>query len=158
MRRLHDLDAKDREILALLEADGRTPNSEIARLTHLSAPTVAERIARLRDIGVIRGFTVDVDPTRIGLPISAIIEFQPRSNDDHAAVAAVNRHPAVQCCYRVTGPSLLVMIVRVADNHALTNLLADFNRYGNTQTAVILSAETENRFYFAERPAEQRTA
>ena len=50
------------------------------------------------------------------------------------------------------------MIVRVADNHALTNLLADFNRYGNTQTAVILSAESENRFYFAERPAEQRTA
>ena len=55
MRRVHDLDAKDREILALLEADGRRSSSEIARLTSLSAPTVAERIARLRDIGVIRG-------------------------------------------------------------------------------------------------------
>lgn len=152
MRRLHDLDTKDREILALLEADGRRANSEIARLTGLSAPTVAERIARLRDIGVIRGFTVDIDPARIGLPISAIIEFQPRSNDDVGAVAAVNRNPAVQCCYRVTGPSLLVMIVRVADNLALTKLLAEFTHYGDTKTAVILSAESENRFFFAEQP------
>jgi Lrp/AsnC family leucine-responsive transcriptional regulator len=152
MRRLHDLDAKDREILALLEDDGRRPNSEIARLTALSAPTVAERIARLRDIGVIRSFTVDIDPARIGLPISAIIEFQPRSNDDQRAIAAVNRHPAVECCYRVTGPSLLVMIVRVADNAALTKLLADFSHHGNTKTAVILSAECENRRYFAEGP------
>ena len=149
MRRLHDLDAKDREILALLEADGRRPNSEIARLTGLSAPTVAERIARLRDIGVIRGFTVDIDPARIGLPIAAIIEFQPRSNDDFAAVAAVSRHPAVQCCYRVTGPTLLMMIVRVADNAALTRLLEEFTHFGDTKTAVILSAECENRFYFA---------
>ena len=150
MRRLHDLDAKDREILALLEDDGRRPNSEIARLTGLSAPTVAERIARLRDIGVIRGFTVDIDPARIGLPISAIVEFQPRSNDDERAVAAVNSNPAVQSCYRVTGPSLLVLIVRVADNAALTRLLAEFTHYGDTKTAVILSVESEDRPFFAD--------
>ena len=150
MRRLHDLDAKDREILALLEDDGRRPNSEIARLTTLAAPTVAERIARLRDIGVIRGFTVDIDPSRIGLPISAIVEFQPRSNDDERAVAAVNSNPAVQSCYRVTGPSLLVMIVRVADNAALTRLLAEFTHSGDTKTAVILSVESEDRPFFAD--------
>lgn len=152
MRRLHDLDTKDREILALLETDGRRANSEIARLTGLSAPTVAERIARLRDIGVIRNFTVDIDPARIGLPISAIIEFQPRSNSDFAAVDTVSRNPAVHCCYRVTGPALLLMIVRVADNAALTKLLAEFTLHGDTKTAVILSTELENRFYFADQP------
>ena len=150
MRRLHDLDAKDREILALLEVDGRRANSEIARLTNLSAPTVAERIARLRDIGVIKGFTVDIDPARVGLPISAIIEFQPRSNDDERAVTAINSHPAVQCCYRVTGPSLLVLIVRVADNAALTRLLAEFTHFGDTKTAVILSTELGKRYFFAD--------
>ena len=115
MRRLHDLDAKDREILALLEADGRRATSDIARATGLAAPTVAERIARLRDIGVIRGFSVDIDPARIGLPISAIIEFQPRHNDDAAAIAAITHHPAVRHCYRVTGCCDEVF-VRVADN------------------------------------------
>jgi len=75
VRRVHDLDTKDRQILALLEQDGRRSSSEIARLTSLSAPTVAERIARLRDIGVIQGFTVKINPAKVGLPISAIIEF-----------------------------------------------------------------------------------
>ena len=156
MRRLHDLDTKDREILALLEVDGRRANSEIARLTSLSAPTVAERIARLRDIGVIKGFTVDIDPGRIGLPISAIIEFQPRSNDDERAVTYINNHSAVQCCYRVTGPSLLVVIVRVADNAALTRLLAEFTHYGDTKTAVILSTELDKRYFFADGSEQPR--
>ena len=153
MRRLHDLDAKDREILALLELDGRRPNSDIARLTNLSAPTVAERIARLRDIGVIRGFTVDVDEARVGLPISAIVEFQPRSNDDSFAVNAVTSHPAVRSCYTVTGPSLLVLIVRVPDNLALKNLLQEFNRYGDTKTSVILATFFEDKPLFA-KPSE----
>ena len=62
MRRLHDLDAKDREILALLELDGRRANSEIARLTSLSAPTVAERIARLRDYRVTKAIRDTLAP------------------------------------------------------------------------------------------------
>ena len=152
MRRLHDLDAKDREILALLEADGRRATSDIARATGLAAPTVAERIARLRDIGVIRGFSVDIDPARIGLPISAIIEFQPRHNDDSAAIAAITHHPAVRHCYRVTGPSLLTVFVRVADNAALTRLLAEFTRHGDTKTAVVLSVDSENCHFFAGQP------
>ena len=150
MRRLHDLDAKDRQILALLEVDGRRSNSDIARLTHLSAPTVAERIARLRDIGVIRGFTVNIDPTKVGLPIAAIVEFQPRSNDDSHAIAAVTRHPAVRSCHTVTGPALLVLTVRVPDNLALKNFLQDINRFGDTKTSVVLGSYFEDRPLFAE--------
>ena len=150
MRRVHDLDAKDREILALLETDGRRSSSEIARLTSLSAPTVAERIARLRDIGVIQGFTVKINPAKVGLPISALIEFQPRANNDVEGIAAVCRHPAVHACYRVTGPSLLVLMVRVADNAALTEMLAEFTRHGDTKTAVILSTDIDGRPIFAE--------
>lgn len=149
MRRVHDLDAKDREILALLEVDGRRSSSEIARLTSLSAPTVAERIARLRDIGVIQGFTVKINSSKVGLPISAIIEFQPRTNNDAEAIAAVCKHSAVHACYRVTGPSLLVLMVRLADNAALTELLREFTRFGDTKTAVILSTDIEERPIFA---------
>ena len=150
MRRVHDLDSKDRQILALLEQDGRRSSSEIARLTSLSAPTVAERIARLRDIGVIQGFTVKINPAKVGLPISAIIEFQPRANNDFEAIATVCRHPAVYACYRVTGPSLLVLMVRLSDNAALTTMLQEFSRFGDTKTAVILSTDLEERPIFAE--------
>ena len=150
MRRLHDLDAKDRHILALLETDGRRANSDIARITGLSAPTVAERIARMRDIGVIRGFTVKIDAAKIGLPVGAIIEFQPPSNMDLDAVNAVAGHPAVRSCYKVTGNSLLIMLVRLVDSAALHGLLLEFAKHGETRTALILSSELEERPIFAE--------
>lgn len=156
MRRTSDLDSKDREILALLEADARRSNSDIGRLTALSAPTVAERIARLRDIGVIQGFSVQIDPARIGLPVSAIVEFQPHAARDAEAVEIATRHPGVRACYRVTGNALLVLMVRVADNDRLKALLSDLLRAGETKTAVILATDFEDRPFFADhRPVEK---
>lgn len=150
MRRVHDLDAKDREILALLETDARRSSSEIARLTSLSAPTVAERIARLRDIGVIRGFTVKVDPAKIGLPIAAVIEFKPRTNDHDQAVAMISAYPGVRDCYKVTGQMLLVLIVRVLDNDSLNRMLEELSHHGETKTSIILATEFRDRPIFAD--------
>ncbi len=149
MRRVHDLDGKDRQILALLETDARRSNSEIARLTNLSAPTVAERIARLRDIGVIERFTVRIDPARVGLPVSAVVEFQPHSSQDADARNAIISHPAVRTCYRVTGSSLLVLILRVPATGTLQDVLDQFIRYGETKTSVILWTDVEDRPIFA---------
>ena len=148
MRRLHDLDAKDREILHLLEEDGRRSNSDIARMTNLSAPTVAERIARLRDIGVIRGFSVKIDPARVGLPIAAIIEFKPSSNDHDHAVATISAFPGVRDCFKVTGQALLVCIVRVPDNDSLNRMLEELSHHGETKTSIILTTEFKDRPLF----------
>jgi Lrp/AsnC family leucine-responsive transcriptional regulator len=150
VRRVHDLDAKDRQILALLESDARRSNTEIARLTSLSAPTAAERIARLKDIGVIRGFTTKIDPARVGLAVSAIIQFRPHVMNDMEAIQFVTRFPQVRDCYRVTGSALLFMLVRVPDNDGLKALLADLYKHGETQTSVILSTEFERRAMFSE--------
>lgn len=149
MRRTHDLDAKDRQILALLEADARRANSDIARLTNLSAPTVAERIARLRDIGVIKGFTVQIDAARVGLPILAVIQFRPTKLNDDEAAELVSKLPEVRDCFRVTGDALLILIVRVADNECLRAFLADLYKHGDTRTSVVLNTEFEQRPIFA---------
>ena len=148
MRRTHDMDVKDRQILSLLEEDARRSNSDIARLTHLSAPTVAERIARLRDIGVIKGFTVRVDAAKVGLPVNAIIEFKPNSMSDDEAAAFVTKLPEVRDCYRVTGAALLVMVVRLESNEALRTLLATLYKHGETETSVVLRTECEQRPFF----------
>ena len=154
MRRTHDLDAKDRQILGLLESDARRSNSDIARITNLSAPTVAERIARLRDIGVIRGFTTKIDSTKIGLPVSALIEFRPHTMTDMEAIDFVMRFQQIRDCYRVTGNALLVLLVRVPDNDGLKGLLADLYKQGETRTSVILSTEIEARPIFSQ-PSDQ---
>lgn len=149
MRRTHDLDAKDRQILALLESDARRSNSDIARITQLSAPTVAERIARLRDIGVIRGFTTMIDAAKVGLPVSAIIEFRPHTMTDMEAIDFATRFPQIRDCYRVTGNALLVLHVRVADNDGLKALLADLYKQGETRTSVVLHTEVDRRPIFS---------
>ena len=149
MRRTHDLDAKDRQILGLLESDARRSNSDIARITNLSAPTVAERIARLRDIGVIKGFTTRIDAAKVGLPVSAIIEFRPHTMTDMEAIDFVTRFTQIRDCYRVTGNALLVLHVRVADNDGLKALLADLYKQGETRTSVVLHTEVDRRPIFS---------
>lgn len=149
MRRTSDLDAKDREILALLEADARRSVSDIGRLTCLSAPTVTERIARLKDIGVIRRFATQIDYAKVGLPTGAIIEFKPHMNKDAKAFDFACGREEVRDIYLVTGEALMILIVRVADNVLLNKLLQDLTQFGETKTSVILDTIDEWRPVFA---------
>jgi Lrp/AsnC family leucine-responsive transcriptional regulator len=151
-RRVHRLDEIDRQILAILELDARRPTSEIARTIGLSGPTTAERIARMRDTGLIRGFTVKLDPCQLGLNVSAIVEFEPHSNADAKGMAAVVGHPAVRSCFKVTGPAMLILTVHAADGAELHNVLLDFAKHGSTKTSVILSSELADMPFFADRP------
>jgi Lrp/AsnC family leucine-responsive transcriptional regulator len=148
MRRTGDLDAKDREILALLEADARRSISDISRLTGLSAPTVTERIGRLRDIGVIRRFATQIDYAKVGLPTGAIVEFKPHQNRDPDAYAFVRSRPEIRDLYLVTGSAMMILVVRVADNVLLNDLLVALTRYGETRTSVILDTLDEWRPVF----------
>lgn len=152
VRRSHNIDEIDREILAILEADARRPVSDIARAVGVSGPTAAERIARMRDKGVIRGFTVKLDAGELGMNISAFVEFEPHSNADADGIAAVVGHPAVRSCFKVTGPALLILIVNARDGSELHNVLLDFAKHGGTRTAVILSSDLADMPYFADRP------
>ena len=66
-----DIDAIDVKLLRLLEKDARTSIAELARSVGLSAPSVAERIRRLQESGVIEAYTVRISSTALGLPLSA---------------------------------------------------------------------------------------
>lgn len=68
---MHDLDETDLEILGLLDEDGRRPFSEIASAVGLSGPAVSDRVDRLQEAGVIRGFTIHLDRSqlRAGTPV-----------------------------------------------------------------------------------------
>lgn len=67
------LDAVDRRLLELLAADGRCSVNDLATRVGVGRATAYQRLARLRERGVIRGFTVRVDPRALGLGISALL-------------------------------------------------------------------------------------
>ena len=76
---MRGLDDTDREILRLLLDDARRPYSEIADAVDLSPPAVSDRVDRLRDIGLVRRFTVDIDRSMLeaGVPVLVTIETHP---------------------------------------------------------------------------------
>jgi len=91
---MRDLDETDREILELLLDDGRRPYSDIAEAVDLSAPAVSDRVDRLRDVGLIRGFTVDIDRDLLaaGTPILLTVTADPGAAEDvQTALAAADR-------------------------------------------------------------------
>ena len=88
---MRDLDDTDRHILRLLLEDARRPYSDIAAHVDLSAPAVSDRIDRLRDIGVIRSFTLDIDRSLLNGGMSVLVDLDvapAAAGDVRAALAA----------------------------------------------------------------------
>ena len=148
MRKANELDEFDRRILALLEADGRQPTSDIARSIGLSAASVSERIARMTDIGVIQGFRVKIDAGALGHQIAAIVRFEPNSYSDAEGVRKAASHPAVRSCYKVLGNWLLILVVRVSTMAELNGLLLELNEHGKTESSMIVNSELEDLPWF----------
>jgi len=74
--RMRDLDQTDLEILSLLADDARRPFSEIGERVGLSGPAVSDRVTRLEETGVIEGFTVDVDRTKLRAGVPVLIDAE----------------------------------------------------------------------------------
>lgn len=74
---MRDLDDTDRRIMGLLLDDARRSWRDIADVVDLSPPAVADRVERLEDLGVIRGFTVDIDRSKLrgGVPVLVDIDL-----------------------------------------------------------------------------------
>ncbi len=89
---MRSLDDTDLEILQLLSEDARRPYSDIADHVGLTPPAVSDRVNRLEEQGVIRGFTVDVDQSLLERTLPVLIELQPKPEavtDVYESVAAL---------------------------------------------------------------------
>lgn len=136
------LDEVDHRILRELRADGRISVNALARAVSVSRATAYHRIARLRDAGVIRGYTVDVDPRKVGLPIAALVMI---SADQHAwrtAADKIRRLPGVEWLAFTTGAFDFVVLVRAVDvEHLRDVVLGGFqsiDEIRSTQTLFLL--------------------
>ncbi|MGM0604908.1 MAG: AsnC family transcriptional regulator [Halobacteriota archaeon] len=96
---MRDLDDIDREIIRLLLEDGRRPYSDIADHVGLSAPAVTDRIDRLCELGVIRSFTVDLDPTTLREGVSVLVELAVEPGYAESIGEAVDRLDRVEHRY-----------------------------------------------------------
>ncbi len=91
-----DLDETDLEILRLLTEDARRSLRDIAGHVDLSAPAVSDRIDRLREQGIIRRFTVDIDRTNVDGRYPVLLTLEASPGDVEDLYEQVRRLPAVE--------------------------------------------------------------
>jgi Lrp/AsnC family transcriptional regulator, leucine-responsive regulatory protein len=112
------LDAFDRNILAILQKDARTPQRDISEAVHLSASAVNRRIDAMTKDGTILGQVAVVDPAKLGRPITIIVEVSVESevlNQLDSVRQRFTQCPAVNQVYYVTGEVDFVLILTVKD-------------------------------------------
>lgn len=139
------LDTVNRRILAALAEDPRLSTSALARRVAMSPPAVRERVRRLEELGVIRGYRLDIDPGAIGLPVAAWVRIrpEPRALSKIAELAA--RVPQVSECHRISGEDCFLIKVHVARIEDLEGLLDQFLLYGRTTSSFVVSSPVQPR-------------
>jgi Lrp/AsnC family leucine-responsive transcriptional regulator len=138
----------DQRIVSLLARDGRMSFTDLARETGLSVSAVHQRVRRLRQRGVIRGYTALLDAEQIGLPLTAFISIKPidpAAPDD--APRRLEHIRAIEACHSVAGEESYILKVRVASPGDLEELLRQIRETANvsTRTTVVLSTPYEGR-------------
>jgi len=143
------IDAVDRQLIALLSANGRASYAELARAVGLSSPAVHDRVGKLEASGVITGYSALVDPRSVGLDVTALVGvIESDSVDDAGVEEALRARPEIQDCWRVAGAEDYVVKVRVADMGTLEATINAINRVSGvarTRTTVVLSTKWEGR-------------
>ena len=142
------MEALDRQIVRLLARDGRMSFTDLGRHTGLSTSAVHQRVRRLEERGVIRGYRASLDYEQADLPLTALISvtpFDPAAPDD--VPERLTHITEIDSCYSVAGDESYVLLVRVASPSALEELLAKVRAASNvtTRTTVVLSTPWEDR-------------
>lgn len=142
------LEPTDRAILRELASEGRSSFTELAERVGLSVSAVHQRVRRLEQRGVLRGYVAQLDAAEIGLPLTALISLtpiDPSAPDDYPR--RLEHLTQIESCYSVAGDESYVILVRVASPAGLEDLLRQIREVANvsTRTTVVLSTPYEHR-------------
>jgi Lrp/AsnC family leucine-responsive transcriptional regulator len=137
------LDRIGLKILDVLQENARLPVSRIGRRVGLSAPAVAERIRKLEEAGIIKGYHAKIAPGAIGRTVSAFINLttEPRNYPKVKSLAADMQ--AITSCHHISGEASFILHVQVEDLPALESVVERLSPYGQTQTAIVLSTPVD---------------
>jgi Lrp/AsnC family leucine-responsive transcriptional regulator len=142
-----DFDAIDRQILLILREEGRASHAALAKAVGLSAPAVGERVRKLEQAGVIRGYRAVLDPDALGLDICAFVAIAPQPRKP--ATELVERLlslPEIEELHAVAGNYAYIAKVRVPNTQALDGFLDRlFMLEGveRTETTMVLRTNAE---------------
>lgn len=136
------VDQVNRKLLGLLRQDARTKYAELGQAIYLSAPAVFERVKKLEKSGVIRRYTVDLDPHAIELGLCAFVQIRLERTSSEEIAKQLMPYTEIQECHCIAGEDCILAKVRTRDASALNHLLEEIKKLPGVQrtlTTVVLS-------------------
>jgi Lrp/AsnC family leucine-responsive transcriptional regulator len=135
---IEGMDTLDLKILASLEADARRPYADLARELEVSQPTIADRVRRLEERGILQGTLLRVDPARLGFPIHAFVRLRSVPAQKRGLYDTARSIPQVMEMHAVTGEDCVIARVVARSVEELGVILERLNHYGSSSTSIVL--------------------
>jgi len=132
------LDEISRKLLEELQKDPRASYAALGRLVGLSPSAAAERVRRLEDEGVIRGYRVDIDPRALGYQIMVFTRMTFHGEKYKHFLAYINGIDAIRECYHITGSDAVIMKILARSIEELDALVIKFLAYGDPNSSLVL--------------------
>ena len=141
------LDIHGRKLIHELQTNSRLAIAELGRRVGLSPTAISERLKQMEEVGILHGYTVDIDREALGLEVLAFIRMSCPGQNYHRFLDYVQTLEEVRECHHLTGGDdflLKVTTTNLADLEALIEALLP---YGNPVTSLVLSSPVERRSY-----------
>ena len=137
------LDEIDKKIINILKINARESASSIAESVNLSIPATSDRIKKLEDSKIIKGYYAEIDSRKIGLNLSALITIISESSSNYGKIIKfANQSDEIVECYATTGRGSHILIIETENTESLEKLLRKIQSWPNvirTETQIILS-------------------
>jgi Lrp/AsnC family leucine-responsive transcriptional regulator len=131
------IDEIDRALATLLSHDARAPLKALAAGIGLSSPATSERVRRLEDNGIVRGYSADLDPAKLGFSIEALVRVRPLPGRNKRVEEALRDMPTVTECDKVTGEDCFVVRLFARSIGDLDTLTEALSRDATTNTSIV---------------------
>ncbi|MBA3806721.1 MAG: Lrp/AsnC family transcriptional regulator [Acidobacteria bacterium] len=147
------LDEKDAKLLEILQKDGRASNVELARAVELTPSATLERVRKLEERGLIKGYAALLDPRAMGLGLTAFIFARVDDREDivgnaEGTAEALAKLPSVLELHHLAGEDCFLLKVKARDTDDLYRILRDelgqFKTIRGTRTTIVLKTVKES--------------
>jgi len=137
------LDQIGLKILDVLQDNARLPLSRIGKKVALSAPAVAERIRKLEEADIIKGYHARIAPEAVGRSVAAFINLTTDPSNYTSVIALAADMHEITSCHHIGGVASFILHVQVADLPALESVVERLSPFGQTQTSIVLSTSVD---------------
>jgi Lrp/AsnC family leucine-responsive transcriptional regulator len=139
------IDAVGWKLLGHLQQNARLSFRQIGEAIGLTAPAVAERVRRMEDAGIVKGYHAEIDLAKVGLPVMAFVHLTTNAQQSRRLRTAVDNMLEVVECYCVTGNESYILKVAVVSVPRLEDLLMKLTDFGEVRTSLVLSSQVTRR-------------